>query len=143
MGFGDPSTSTPATMMAEFQKQQGALRQPPAESAQVKEPPTQPAQAQTIQPVTPQPGTKSVGGLSALKDKMKDMLAAKKKEGAAKVSSATAQQNEAATATAKSMSKPIPPAQVKIPVPKGGGNKRTDDVFDYRPGFGLFSGGIY
>ena len=143
VGFGDTSTSTPSSMMAEFQKTKAAITQPPAESAQVKEPPTQPAQAQSIQPVTPKPGTKSVGGLSALKDKMKDMLAQKKKRGAAKVSAATAQQNEAATATAKSMSKPIPPAQVKVPVPKGGGSKRTDDVFDYRPGFGLFSGGIY
>ena len=143
IGFGDTSTPTPATMMAQFQKQQSAITQPPAESAQVKEPPTQPAQAQTIQPVTPKPGTKSVGGLSALKDKMKDMLAAKKKEGAAKVSAATAQQNKAAQAQAQSMSKPLQPQQVKVPVPKGGGSKRTDDVFDYRPGFGLFSGGIY
>ena len=74
----------------------------------------------------------------------KSAVKAKQKTGAAAAVAQTQQQNQAAQKQVQEMSKPIPDKTVKVPVPKGGGGGRlsSDDIYNYRPGFGLFAGGF-
>ncbi|AOO14426.1 hypothetical protein Sn180910_012 [Cyanophage S-RIM14] len=74
----------------------------------------------------------------------KNAIKSKQKQGAVAVATQTTQQNQQAQKQVASMSQPIPDKPIKVPVPKGGGGGRlsSDDIYNYRPGFGLFAGGF-
>lgn len=127
-----PSTPTPSTP---------APKQPAAEvvPAQITKPAVEP---QVIKPaVTPQPVQKATTQVATAKTEVKT----NQKAAAAQVATATQAQNAQAQKQAQSMSEPLPDKPVRVPVPKGGGGggrMSSDDVYNYRPGFGLFAGGF-
>jgi hypothetical protein len=136
-------SQSPASMMAAFQSSQPAQpAQPAAEvvPAQITKPTVE---AQEIKPaVIPQPVKQQAQEVVAAKGEQKQS----QKNAAAQVAVATERQNAQAQAQAEEMSAPLPDKPVKVPVPKskggGSGGMSLDDVYNYRPGFGLFAGGF-
>ena len=129
-------SKTPADMMKAFQSSQPAGEVVPAQI-------TKPAvEAQAIKPaVVPQPVKQQAQEVVAAKGEQKQS----QKNAAASVAAQTERQNAQASKQVEAMSAPVPDKPVKVPVPKpkGGGNGMSlDDVYNYRPGFGLFAGGF-
>jgi len=129
-------SQTPASMMAAFQSSQPAAEVVPA---QVTKPAVKP---QTIKPaIIPQPVKQQAQETVSAKGQQKQA----KRNAAANVAISTERQNAQTAQQVEAMSQPLPDKPIKVPVPKGNGGGRgmsRDDVFNYRPGFGLFSGGF-
>ena len=107
--------------------------------AQITKPAVKP---QTIKPaIIPQPVKQQAQETVSAKGQQKQA----KRNAAANVAIATERQNAQTAQQVEAMSQPLPDKPIKVPVPKGRGGGRGmsgDDVFNYRPGFGLFSGGF-
>jgi hypothetical protein len=129
-------SQNPASMMKAFKSQQPAAEVVPA---QITKPAVEP---QEIKPaVVPQPVKQQAQEVVSAKGEQKQS----QKNAAANVAAQTERQNAQASKQVEAMSAPIPDKPVKVPIPKqkGGGNGMSaDDVYNYRPGFGLFSGGF-
>ena len=127
-------SQNPASMMKAFKSQQPAAEVVPA---QITKPAVEP---QEIKPaVVPQPVKQQAQEVVSAKGEQKQS----QKNAAANVAAQTERQNAQASKQVEAMSAPIPDKPVKVPIPKqkGGGNGMSaDDVYNYRPGFGLFSG---
>ena len=132
-------SQSPASMMAAFQSSQPAQPAGEVVPAQITKPAVEP---QAIKPaVVPQPVKQQAQEVVAAKGEQKQS----QRNAAASVAAQTERQNAQASKQVEAMATPPPDKPIRVPVPKpkgGGRGMSSDDVYNYRPGFGLFSGGF-